>query len=159
MVAGEVVEACNHYLVTPQMFVDAVTVVPDLRAFLEQAGAQANSLYGTLARSTTWPGFTATDRADLRAALAKLSSAARDFQARMAARGRKGRRPDYHRHALENAVATTLQRRGIRPTTAKDGTFALVLEQVHHAVGISERDVTKSVRRAHSALMRAQKAG
>jgi hypothetical protein len=42
----------------------------------------------------------------------------------------------------------------VRLTTARTGVLAIVLEQVHAAVGIEERDVHRSVRRVCSAVNR-----
>ena len=128
---------------------------------MKRAAAVAETLLTLLESQPTSirPDWTREDRDDLLPRLKKLIEAAqtRDQTLSFPFRPRQGRKPDVQRHALEDNIALVLLRNGVTPTKAKAGTFALVLEQVHSAVGISERDVHKSVRRAHGALMRAKK--
>jgi len=96
--------------------------------------------------------WTKQDRDDLDARLQKLIENAQDGSRHLSRK--RGARPDWRRHQLEENIAALLMRYGVKPTTAKAGTFALVLELVHYAVGISERDVHKSVRRVVGARKR-----
>ena len=119
--------------------------VAKFRAGLAEADKRAGSLRESLEqfRSTIAGRWTADDRAVLLAHLDRLQSAARAVP-----QVHRGPKPDRGRQVLEDSVADIIARHGIRPTIAKSGTFALLLEQVHAAVGISQRDVTKAVRRS-----------
>jgi hypothetical protein len=158
-IATEVVDACAHFLVRRKFEVVNVGRFAENRPFLNRAAAVAETLRALLEVQPTGVRryWTLEDRDDLLPRLKKLIEAAQTCDQRLL-RQKRGRRPDVQRHALEDTIALVLLRNGVTPTKAKTGTFALVLEQVHSAVGISERDVHKSVRRAHDALMRAKQA-
>jgi hypothetical protein len=159
-IASEIVDACGHYLVRLKFEVVPFATrraLGDFRLFLNRAASVAEELRTLLERQPTSvrPYWTREDRDDLQLHLKKLIEATQTYDQRL----RPGPKPDFKRHGLEDTVALVLLRNGVTPTTAKTGTFALVLEQVHSTVGIHERDVHKSVRRAHDALMRAKTVG
>lgn len=157
-IASEVVDACGHYLNRLKDEVVGVTL-SDVGRSLNRTASLADELRTLLEGTSSIfsQHWTPEDRTALIAALTKLSVAAQTLGPTF--RPKPGIKPDFRRHSLEENIGWVLMRHGVAPTKAKAGTFALVLEQVHHAVGIPERDVHKSVRRAHSALKRAQKAG
>ena len=164
-IADEVVIACAHYLIGQRHTSPRVTepiqilngVMGRFRSAVKVLPNAVDDLRTALTSVPTnvrW-GFTTEDRADLECRLQKLIADA-DAAYRLRA-PRPGRRLNVYRHRLEQSIGLALRRNGVRPTTAKAGTFARILEQVHHAVGISERDVHKSVRRACSALKNGDK--
>jgi hypothetical protein len=114
---------------------------------LEATESVASELYPHISElSSTFTGWTRSDRDELLKQLARFVAAARDFRRRN--RPRRGRPADVNRCNLADGVLDTLRLYGISATKARTGTFALVLEQVHAAVCIPERDVHKAVRAA-----------
>lgn len=104
-------------------------------------------------RTLTPEGFvswTASDKKHLIAELEKLTLAARLFLKKQ--KPPRGRRTDRNRKDLEMSVARTLAEFHISPTTAKSGTLARVFELVHAAIGLTERDPHKAVRKVCAAL-------
>jgi hypothetical protein len=155
-ISEEIVNACGEYIIRIRFerVTGPANKVLTFRTGLKRVPLLADELRAALSalpRNIRWE-WTSADAADFEARLQRLSDAARAADDRW--RPARGRRPDHHRHHLENRVALALQRNGVAATAAKSGVFALLLEQVHCAVGISERDVHKSVRRACRAVKR-----
>jgi hypothetical protein len=159
--AGAIVDLCRDHL----LFVEYARSCPpdratlDLLKSLHDADRLASKLSQFLGhhragvRVLTSNGFrywTDRERTSLLMELENLSTVARLFVTKY--KPGRGRRADRHRNDFELAVARCLQECGITPTTARSGTFARVLERVHVDVGVSERDVHKSVRKACAAL-------
>jgi hypothetical protein len=114
---------------------------------LEATASVASELYPHISElSSTFTGWTRSDRDELLKQLARFVAAARDF--RRTHRPRRGHPAAVDRRNLADGVLDTLRSHGISVTKARTGTFALVLEQVHAAVCIPEGDVHKAVRTA-----------
>jgi hypothetical protein len=147
VIASEIRDVCGDFLSARRFagpeydFQSPAETVLKLRKFLRAVAMRSIELRKLLQTS---PQFKWSDT-ELVAKLDQTASSARAAEQRL---GRRGRTPDWHRHHLEDAVARILRQHSVRITTARSGTFALLLEQVHSAAGISERDVHKSVRRA-----------
>ena len=124
-------------------------------AWLTQIDSAADVLFSRISSTSsvsTFTGWTAADREALLTGLARLIAAART--SRRKHRAKRGPKGDRELRNLADGVAIALARHGIMPTTAKTGTFARVLEEVHAACGVPERDVHKSVRSACDRLSR-----
>lgn len=162
-IAYDIVSECGRYLNSVKFEygnVDASTIAKfdDFHAFLRcvvPTAEKFRSLLNGYPTTIRWD-WTPQNAGDLDVRLQKLIADAK--RARDVWRRRRGAPPDRRRHHLEESVGDILERHGVETTTAPAGTFGLVIQQVHYAVGISERDVHKSVRRAHNALKKASKA-
>jgi hypothetical protein len=151
-------EECCRYLWRQRFEVVNITSFIESRDDLVGAASIASKLLTVLKRrpmGSRIGGWGQEESDDLTARLETLCTVAAKWKM-VLRRGRGRPVADFRRHTLEENIAAVLMRDDVTVTKAKAGTFALVLEQVHSAVGISERDVHKSVRRAHSALKKAQ---
>src|SRR5262249_24827459 len=135
-VAREVVSECASYILRLRFSVSGArdNALARHRAFLKKAAVTASKLKALLGAKGGY--------ADLRYQLDKLLSDADRFKPR------RGAPADLSRQDLYDNLVLLLHRHGIEPSTARAGILARLIEQVHAAVGIPERDVQKAIRGA-----------
>lgn len=163
-IAREITDECGRYILTIRwgygnLGASTIAGLDNFRTFMANvvpATEKFRTFLKTCPTLVSW-GWTKQDRDDLDARLQKLVEEAGRTGKHWLGR-KKGAPVDGNRHILEDSVARILVDHGVQPKTTADGTFARILQHVHDAVGIPERETHKSARRAISALKKTRKA-